>query len=118
LVHEELHKMLEEFEYQTASMNMNLDEYLYKLGKKKEDLEKDWEPQAKKRVVSALALRKISKQEKIEASSSEIEAEMNKVMAHYKNVKDFEKNIDMERLYNYCKGTIENQKVFDYLDTL
>jgi trigger factor len=118
LIHEELHKMLEEFEYQIASMNMNLDEYLAKLDKKREDLEKDWEPQAKKRVISALALKEIAKLEKIEASSAEIEAEMNKVTAHYKNVKDFEKNIDMERLYNYCKGTIENQKVFDYLDTL
>lgn len=118
LIHEETHKMLHEFEQQTQSMGMTLEQYLEKLGKKKEELEKDWAPQAEKRVKSALALAKIVKEEKIEVDTKEVEAEMNKTLQYYKNIKDIEKNIDMERLYNYTKGMLENEKVFQFLEKM
>jgi hypothetical protein len=47
-----------------------------------------------------------------------VEAEMNKTMAYYKNVKDMEKNIDMERLYNYSKNVLESEKTFEMLESL
>lgn len=118
LIHEELHKMIHEFSHQVESMGIKLEDYLQKLKKTQEDLEKDWEPQAKKRVVSALSLRKISEEEKLGATSEEVENEMNKVFQQYKDVKDLKKNIDMERLYNYSKGIVENEKVFEMLEKL
>jgi len=118
LVHEEIHRMLHEFEAQLQPMGMTLDQYLANLKKDKEELEKDWEPQAEKRVVSALALKEVAKMEELEATSKEVEEEMNKVLQYYKNVKDIEKNIDMERLYEYCKGIVENEKVFKMLEQL
>jgi len=36
--------------------------------------------------------------EEIRVDSKEIEEEMNKTLQYYKNVKNIEKNIDMERL--------------------
>jgi trigger factor len=118
MVHEEIHQMLHEFEYQTQAMGMSVDQYLEKISKKKEDLEKDWEPQAEKRVISAMAIRQIAKEQDIKAESAEIEAEMNKTIQYYKGVKDMEKNIDTERLYNYSKGMLENEKVFEFLEKL
>lgn len=118
LVHEEIHRMLDEFQYQTQMMGMTLDQYLEKIGKKLEEFEKDLEPQAAKRTTSALALKEIAKLEGIKAESAEVEAEMNKTLQHYKNVKDMEKNIDMERLYNYSKNMLENEKVFEFLEKL
>lgn len=118
LAEKELEKMLEEFEYQIQTMGMNLDQYLEKLGKKKEDLKKDWLPQAEKRVISALALKEIISKEEIKVEASEVEAEMNKTLQYYKNVKDLKKNIDMERLYAFAKGTLENEKVLEYLGKL
>lgn len=118
LVHQEIHKMLDEFGYQTQMMGMTIDQYLEKIGKKKHDLEHDWEPQAEKRVKSAMAIREIAKMENIKADAKEVEAEMNKTLTYYKNVKDAEKNIDMERLYNYSKNILENEKVFEYLEKL
>jgi FKBP-type peptidyl-prolyl cis-trans isomerase (trigger factor) len=79
---------------------------------------KEWEPQAEKRIKSALALKEIAKLEEIKMDSAEIEAEMNKTLQYYKEVKDFEKNVDMERLYSYVKGTLENDKVFELLEKL
>ena len=118
LVHEEAHRMLGEFEYQLTPMGMNIDQYLAQIKKDKEELIHDWEPQAEKRVISAMALKEIAKMESLEATSEEVEAEMNKTLQYYKNVKDMEKNINMEGLYTYSKGVLENEKVFDYLEKL
>ncbi len=118
LINEEVKKMLSEFEYQTQSMGMNLDQYLSQLKKTKEELSKDWLPQAKKRVISALALKQLAKDLEIKTENEEIEKEMNKTLQYYKNVKDFEKNIDMERLYAYTKGVIENDKLFEILEKM
>jgi hypothetical protein len=54
----------------------------------------------------------------LEVTAEETEAEMNKTMQYYKNVKDMEKNIDMERLYAYSKGILETEKVFEFLEKL
>ena len=118
LVDEEVARMFSEFESQIQPMGMNMDQYLAKLKKDRKELEKDWRPEAKKRVIGALALKEIAKTRSLEAASAEIEEEMNKIMQYYKNVKDIEKNIDTERLYNYCKGNLENEKVFEYLEKL
>ncbi len=118
IVKEEVNKMMLEFEQQIQSMGMNLEQYLGQLKKEKKDLEKDWEPQAEKRVQSALALREIVKMEEISIDAAEVEVEMNKTLQYYKNVKDFEKNVDMERLYAHTKSILENEEVFQMLEKI
>lgn len=118
LVESEAEKMIEEFAGQIQSMGMNLEKYLEQLKKTREDLKKDWAPQAEKRVKSALALKEAVLAEEIKADAKEIEAEANKTLQYYKKAKDAEKNIDMERLYNYTKGVLENEKLFEYLGKL
>jgi trigger factor len=115
LVHDELHKMMHEFEGQIQGMGMDFEEYLKGMGKTREDLEKDWHGQAEKRLLASLALEKVAREREIEASPEEIEAEMNKTMQYYRNVKDMEKNIDLERLYTFVKGKLQNERVFELL---
>ncbi len=118
LIAEETRKMFDEFEYQLTPMGITIDQYLEQLKKDRKELEKDWKPQAEKRVMSALILEEVAKMQEIKAESEEVEAEMNKTLQYYKNVKNAEKNIDMERLYNYSKNILENEKVFEYLEKL
>lgn len=118
LIEEEIKRMTAEFEQQISMMGMNLDQYLSKIKKDRKELEESWKGEAQKRVISALALKKIAKLERLEVSAKEAEAEMNKTLQYYKNVKDMKKNIDLERLYNYSKGVLENEKVFEYLEIL
>lgn len=118
LVQDELNRMAQEFEAQISTAGMTLDGYLEKLKKDKKELLKDWEPQAEKRIKSAMALKEIAKKEEVKVESAEVEAEMNKTLQYYKNVKDFEKNVDMQRLFSYVKGTLENDKVFLMLEKL
>ncbi len=118
LVHEELHRMIGEFEMQLSGMGITFEKYLEQIKKTKEEVEKEWRPQAEKRILAALALEKVAKEVEIEIPAEKIEAEINKTMAQYKNIKDVEKNIDLARLYNYVKGNLQNQEVFDMLERL
>jgi trigger factor len=118
LLEGELDKMMAEFEQNIAQMGMEMEAYLANLKKTKEELQKDWHEPAEKRVKAALALREIAESESIKVESKEIEEEMNKVIAYYKNMGSLEKNIDMERLYTYTKGVLLNEKVFQFLENL
>lgn len=118
LVHEETHKMLHELEGQIQQMGMSLDDYLAQMGKTVNDLEKDWEPQAIKRIKAALVLEEIIKEREIEISSEKIEEAMNKTLQYYKNEKDIKKKIDMKRLYDYTKGMLRNEEVLKMLEKM
>ena len=118
LLHEELHKMIGEFEMQLQGMGITFEQYLVQIGKTAEEIEKEWEPQAVKRIKAALALEEVAKEKEIEIANEEVEAEMNKTLAHYKKVQDIEKNIDLGRLYNYVKGMMINEKVLEFLEKI
>jgi trigger factor len=118
IIHEELHKMISEFELQLQGMGMTFDQYLEKIGKSIDDLEKEWEPQATKRVKAALVLEEVAKEKEIEPTSEEIEAEINKTLAQYKKIKDVEKNIDLKKLYDYIKGMLKNEKVLEMMEKI
>ncbi len=116
LAHEEIHKMIQEFSTQVESLGMKLEDYLGKMQKTVKDLEKDWRPQAEKRVKAAIILEKLAKMYEIKIPNEEIETEMNKILQYYKSVKDLEKNIDLGKLYNYTKGVLINEEVFKLLE--
>lgn len=118
LIHEELHKMVGEFEMQLQGMNISFEQYLLQIGKTMQDLEKEWEPQAIKRIKAALALEEVAKEREIEVANEEVEAEMNKTLSQYKKIQDAEKNIDLGKLYNYVKGMMQNEKVLEFLENI
>lgn len=118
LMQNELSKMFQEFEIQLSQMGMNLQDFLKKMKKTEEDLAKEWKVQAEKRVKSALILEEIAKQQEIKVENEKVEEEMNKTLQYYKKEKDMEKNIDLGRLYDYTKGTLMNEKTFEYLESL
>lgn len=118
LLAEEIGKMFAEFEIQLSHMETSIEDFLSKSKKTREELEKDWEPQARRRVLSALALEKIAQDHEIEPSTEEVEAEMNRVLQYYRSIKQVEKDIDLARLHQYSKGRLRNEKVLEFLEGL
>jgi trigger factor len=118
LLEGEIDKMMAEFEQNITSMGMNLEKYLESVKKTQDELRKDWQEPALRRIKAALALQEIAQLENIKPESSEIEEEVNKTLAYFKNQGDMEKNVDMERIYNYTKGVLTNEKVFQFLENL
>jgi len=103
---------------QLQGMGMTMDQYLAQIKKTIDDLEKEWEPQAIKRIKAALALEEVAKEKEIEVKNEEVEEQMNKTLAQYKKIKDIEKNVDLPKLYNYIKGMLQNEKVLELLENL
>ncbi len=118
LVEEEQTRMVHEFEAQIQSMGLKFPEYLTQIKKTEEEIKIEWKPQAKKRLAAHLILNMLADTEEIDVDSQEVEVEMNKTLQGYKNIKDIEKNIDMERLYSATRGQLRNEKVFDFLEKL
>jgi trigger factor len=118
LVKQELLRMTQDFEAQLTQMGLTLDAYLEQMKKTKEALEAEWLPQAKRRLSANLVIEFLAEEEAITVDTPEVEAEMNKALQYYKNVKDIEKNIDMERLYAAVSGQLKNEKVLAWLEKL
>jgi trigger factor len=118
LVDQELLRMTHDFERQLQSMGFSLPAYLEQMKKTKEELEAEWLPQAKKRLAANLIVEFLGTDQDIKVESADIEEEMNKTLQYYRQVKDAEKNIDMERLYRAVEGQLRNEKVMSFLETL
>ena len=118
LLQDEIHRMLHEFRSQVAMMGLDFAEYLKHSKKTEEELAKDWEPQAMKRLSASLVLEKIAMDEGIEADNEAVEAEMNRALQYYRSTQDAEKKVDMEQLYRSAQGRLRNEAVFEMLEKI
>lgn len=118
LVTAELEKMFAELKSGIQSMGLKWEDYLAHIKKTPEELEKEWRPEAEKRVKAALALRAIASQEKITVSEEEITERANQFLRQYGSPEEAEKEIDAEELKEYIRGVIRNEKVFEFLESI
>ena len=96
-------------------MNLTLENYLNHISKTPEELKKDWEPQAEKRVKAALVLKEISKRENVEVAEAEIEEKLTAMMRQAPPLAP-NQNLDLTALRGYVKNIIRNEKVFKVLE--
>lgn len=115
LVRIELNKMFMELSESLGRMNLTLENYLNHIGKTPEELKKDWDPQAVKRVKAALALKEIAKRENIEVSDHEIEERLSQILRNAPPMQPGQ-NLDLTTIRGYVRGIIRNEKVFALLE--
>jgi FKBP-type peptidyl-prolyl cis-trans isomerase (trigger factor) len=108
LIESEKHKMLHEIKASLEQTGLKWEDYLAHLNKKEEDLLKDWEPDAIKRVKYGLVINEMAEKEKIDVSEEELKTEVDRIMAEHKELDERQ-----VRLYTY--GVIRNKKLFDIL---
>ncbi len=113
LVETEKDKMTEEMKRNTAQMGLKWDDYLKHIKKTEEELKKDWEKDAVKRVKYGLILDQMAEQEKIEIPADELEKEAAAMMEYHKNLGQ---NLDKEKVKNYLTGIMRNEKLFQILE--
>ncbi len=118
LVEEEKKRMLSEFSRQVSMTGLEFSEYLKQMKKTEEELAKEWEPQAKKRLSAGLAIERVADENEIEIENDAVEAEMNQAFRYFKNVKDAEKNLDMQALYRSVRNRLRNEKAFELLEKM
>ncbi|HBB56736.1 TPA: hypothetical protein DEW47_01200 [Patescibacteria group bacterium] len=106
-------KMLADMRSQIVNMGMKWEDYIKHINKTEDDLKKDWEADALKRVKYGLALNKIADEEKIEVKEEELSDEVEKTVIHYEN---HGHKVDKNQLKNYLYGILRNNKVWKILE--
>ena len=113
LVEMEKDKMAEEMKRNIVQMGMKWEDYLKHIKKTEEELKKDWEKDAIKRVKYGLILDKMAEHEKIEVAPEELEKETSAMIEYHKNLGQ---ELDKERVKNYLTGIMRNEKLFQMLE--
>ncbi|MBD3282495.1 MAG: trigger factor [Candidatus Portnoybacteria bacterium] len=116
LVEQEKEKMLNELKSNVANMGLDFGKYLEQIKKTEEELRKEWDDQARKRIKIGLCLREIAKKENVDVSDSEVEEKINEDLKQYPNPEEVKKKIDLEALKGYTRNILKNEKTFELLE--
>ncbi len=110
----ETENMLKDMEQRLSYQGIKLDQYLQMMGKKKEELQKEYEPQAIEGIKSRLALEAVIKAEKIEVEDKEINEKLKEMAKNYgkENDEGFLKN---ENVRKYIKDGLQSEKAINFL---
>ena len=114
MIETETENMVKDMEQRLAYQGLKLDQYLQMMGKTKEEMQKEYEPQATEAIKSRLALEAIIKAEKIEVTDTDVEEKMKEMAKNYgkENDEEFLKN---ESIKKYLKEALANEKTIDFL---
>ncbi len=114
MIETETENMLKDMEQRLAYQGLKLDQYLQMMGKTKEDMQKEYEPQATEAIKSRLALEAVIKAEKIEVAEIDIDEKIKEMAKNYgkENDEEFLKN---ENVRNYIKQGLESEKAIEFL---
>ncbi|MBZ1356336.1 MAG: trigger factor [Candidatus Nealsonbacteria bacterium] len=115
MIEREIDNMFHEFEHQLSQSGMKIEDYLKQIKKTKEEIAKDWEDRAKKRIMTALILQKIAKEEGVKVSEEEVQKESESYLNRIHDPKT-KKELDIERLKVYIEDLLQNEKVFELLE--
>ncbi len=118
LIEAEKDRIMAEVKYNIESHGMKFDEYIAQIKKTEADLRKEWDETAKNRINTFIINYEIAKIENIKANKEEIDAEINKFLANYKNTAHAEKDVDMEKLTHNIQDYLINNKVFELLESI
>lgn len=116
LVQLEMNKMFMELSESLSRMNLTLDNYLNHIGKTPEEIKKDLEPQAEKRIKAALVLKEIARKENIEVGDQEIEDRLGQILRGAPPMSPGQ-NLDLTAMRGYVKSIVRNEKVFELLES-
>ncbi len=114
-VDHEVETIFKELEADLAQRGLAMKTWLNNMNKTAEQLKKDLRPQAERRLKSALIIKAIAEQEKLQATPEEIQAEVDKLISAYQNDPATVGQIKSESYRNYLGNLITGQKVITWL---
>ena len=114
MIDTEIEDMIKNFEMKLSYQGVKLEQYLQIMGKQKEDIKKEYEPQALEAIKSRLMLEAVIKAEKIEATEDEVVNKMKEMAENY-GKKDDEEFMKNENVKKYIKSGLESEKALEFL---
>jgi len=116
LLMRETQRLLQEFKKEIKEkFNLEFSEYLATIKQTEQDLQTAYRQEAERRLKRLLIIKQIGKREKIEVTEEEIEKEINQFIKNF--TLEEAKKIDIQRLKEYTKDVIYNEKVLQLLES-
>lgn len=115
LRHVEQNRILHEMKDDITRRGLKWEDYLNHLKKSEDDLKKEMSPTAEKRIKSALLLKHIADQEKIEVPETELEAEAQARTEQASAQGIVPENFSSQDFKDSLKGHLRNKKVLEFL---
>lgn len=115
LINAEKNKIFHELKNSLGSQGIEMEQYLKDLKKTEEDIYKDFQEQALRRVKAALVSRQVAVENKIEADKKDIDEEVKAIKAAYPDNKNVEENLKKPEVMETLALTIQNRKVLTFL---
>ena len=114
MIETETENMLKDMEQRLSYQGLKLDQYLQMMGKTREEMQKEYEPQAIEAIKSRLAIEAVIKAEKIEVADIDIDEKIKEMAKNHgrENDEEFLKN---ENVRNYIKQGLESEKAIEFL---
>ena len=113
MIEMEIDNMIKEMETRLSYQGLNLNQYLQMMGRKEEDIRKDFKEQAEKSIKSRLVLEAVIKAEKIEVTPNEV-AQKVKDMAKQYGKKE-EELLENEQLKEYIAENLKSEKAIEFI---
>jgi trigger factor len=114
LINEEIEKMLEELKLSLLKQNLELDDYLKKIGKTLGEIKLDFAPEALKRIKIALIVQEVAKKEDIKADSQEVDSFIEEQKEKEKK-EEGKKYLSSSSYHQYVEIMMRNRRVLDFL---
>lgn len=109
IIEQELKRMEEELAHDVKRMGLTMDAYFKAIKKTREELQKDWRPDAEKRAKTQLLVSKIAELEKLEPDGETLKKEVATLRARYRDAQE-------EHAEGYVRMLLTNEKVFELLE--
>ena len=113
MIEMEIDNMMKDMETRLSYQGLNLHQYFQMMGKKEEDVRKDFKEQAEKSVKSRLVLEAIVKAEKIEATADEITDKIKEMAKQYGRKE--EELLENEQLKEYIAENLKTEKAIEFV---
>lgn len=115
LLDNESHRMQHELEDDLSQNGLTYDQYLENIGKTAEALKEEMKPQAEMRVKTALLLRNIALEQKLETTNEKLDAEVAKLKEQYKSNPEILQRVESRDYRDYLQTIMDNQNALDWL---
>jgi FKBP-type peptidyl-prolyl cis-trans isomerase (trigger factor) len=110
IVGQELARMEDEFAHEVERMGLSVDAYLKAVQKTREDMHKDWRPDAEKRAKVQLIVAKIAELEKVTPNKENFDREVAALRKQHPDASE-------ERITSFVEMLLNNEEVFKLLET-
>ena len=116
IIEQELERMKQEFEGRIAQSGITLEQYLEQMGKKEEELQKDWKDAAVERVRGTLVIRAVAKHEDIQPDEREVKSRTEALIKQHTAPGAEQLQLDPEAVRSYTETIIVNEMTLDLIE--